>query len=306
MLEKLLAGASIVSILTIFGYFIHRTYIASPKRPIENPAERLIAYTFVPVLSEMIGKVMAELPWRNGLDQTSCKAQTSLIEFGNMASVILGLWFAWDLYTIIVVFRRPNDPGRPWNIRELKPKLIKREIFFIPTAYIAGFLFALATIPFAAPKDFWCWVNDTSGVFRNTLNLLVFFYAWMWIVFTLSFFVLAFALIDYIRHRSEHTTTRDIRSGCIASFSSFLIINVVVWALASAQRLYTSYIYFGCYNIPLTFTHPLLACSRGLLLATAYGLLVYNGQFTLEDETEKKGEAVVAHGQEYYVGPENL
>src|SRR4051794_35208709 len=32
--------------------------------------------------------------------------------------------------------------------------------------------------------------------------MLVFFYAWMWIVFTLSIFVLAFALFDYLRHRS--------------------------------------------------------------------------------------------------------
>ncbi|RUS21270.1 hypothetical protein BC938DRAFT_475446, partial [Jimgerdemannia flammicorona] len=202
-----------------------------------NPAERLILHTFVPVFVEMLGKYIANDPWANGTDSINkpyCSFQSVLNEFGIMSSILWGGIFAWDLLTIIRTFRRPL-PG--WTINNLCQNLQNREMFSVVSAHTVALVFALATIPFSGPRDFWCWVKDDDS--SNYLNTLAFFYGWLWICMTFAIMVLLYSVSDIVRHPRDFNGVTDMRLGSIAAFSWVLVINIVVWAFASANRFWT-------------------------------------------------------------------
>ncbi|RUP44115.1 hypothetical protein BC936DRAFT_149917 [Jimgerdemannia flammicorona] len=277
--QRIFSSISIVSITTVFGYVFRRRFIC--KRKFTNPAERLVLLNLVPVFIGTIGMLISNDPWGddpNNVNMPYCQFQTVLIEFRDMGCVLMAALFAWNLYTIIHTFRRPSATSH-FTVNDLLRHLERRERFYIVIAYFGGVVFAVVSIPLAAPRNQWCWVKNAEigGPLGNSLYALLFFFAWMWIVLVFSIAVLLYVWYDRLQHRRDYKTMKDIRSGSIAAFSWILIIDVMVWVCASTNRFWS----FAkeCDNLQLIILQAAFSCGRGMLLATAYFLLKVKGQF---------------------------
>jgi len=275
-----LAGFGVIAIVVIFVYIFYRIY---GTRDFNDPAERLLAYTFVPVLIEMIGKAMSNVSWQTGIvDTTLCQAQTALVEFGNIGSILLAFLFAWNMHTLTCSFRRTNLKVSPEELCEnLRNKLIGRELPFVLSSFFISLIFMGIAVPLACPRDFWCWVSS------SVLYDIIFFYGWMWLAFSLSFILILYFGLSRLTHKDKYDKAIGITKGNLTAFSAFLVIDVVVWVISSANRFIA---YSIGSNAGLSTAQALVSSGRGLWLAIVYGVLVYQKQFEKE---EAKGKGVI-------------
>ncbi|RUS34977.1 hypothetical protein BC938DRAFT_477209, partial [Jimgerdemannia flammicorona] len=291
-LQKILSSLSMASIAAVFGYVLYRHF--KLQRRFTNPAERLMFFNLFPVFVRMIGGFIANDPWGtdpNNVNMPYCQAQTAFVEFGDMGCVVMGGVFARDLYTIIHVFRGLGVTNS-FTVEDLSRLFEKREKTYIVIAYLGGFASAITSTLFAGPRDLWCWVRDIdhpNPLARSHLAL-IFFYAWMWIVMILSITVLLYAWCDVLLHKGDFRSMNDIRYGCIVAFSSVLLIDLVGWAFASANRFWT-YANPGCALLPLEALQAIITSSRGLFLVTAYYLLKVNEQFVELEQVPEMADA---------------
>jgi len=292
-MESILNGFFIaIAVVLGFPYISYRLYIIiarrlefaniNPKPPkrFQNPVERLIGFYFIPVITGAIAKAGANTAFPDGTNVTNlpyCKFQTVFIEFSDMACTILQLLLAWNLFTTIRVFRH----GRPWPMEYLTAKLIERERIWIPLAFSIGLLFALVSTIFAGPRNYWCWVMDTSPVLNYSLNTLLIYYLWLWIVWLAGIFALLVAAFDYFMNSSDYQGEGDFRIAYIVAFFWFILSDLIVWVLASADRFW-SFAYPGCFNVVLGMSHAILGSGHGIILTIVYAALLYGKKFPLE------------------------
>ncbi|RUS21326.1 hypothetical protein BC937DRAFT_93018 [Endogone sp. FLAS-F59071] len=289
--------------LYIYTYGQNRN--AQPIRRFKNPVERLIGYFFIPLLLGTFARSFANGPFPDDIvtNMTYCEVQTAFVEFQCMSEAVLQFMFSWHLINIIRVFRGLH----PWSIDKLTANLIKSERVWITAAFSIGLIFAFAsviyaglfvysnfikfesigqetfiyTIPMKGPRNYWCWVLDTSPAANGSLNTLMFFYLWEWIAILAGIVALSVGLYDYISHPGDYKGEKDFRISCIISFFWFLLVDMTTWVISSASRFW-SYSYPGCFNIALGMGQAILTNGRGVLFVFLYFVLLFNNQFPVE------------------------
>jgi len=109
----------------------------------------------------------------------------------------------------------------------------------------------------------------------------------MWLAFSLSFILILYFGLSRLTHKDKYDKAIGITKGNLTAFSAFLVIDVVVWVISSANRFIA---YSIGSNAGLSTAQALVSSGRGLWLAIVYGVLVYQKQFEKE---EAKGKGVI-------------
>ncbi|RUP36685.1 hypothetical protein BC936DRAFT_138463 [Jimgerdemannia flammicorona] len=156
-----------------------------------NTAQINVFCSLITELIETIGKAIGN----NGFNSSDlCRAQSALIIFGTISSVLLSMLCAMDLITVIAYHRSTEQELKPAEApvepeNSLHEGIQNEIMYYFSVLFGQGqeldlddlevsVIWTLAGQGYAGPADFYCWVTGPSAA-------LGFFYVPVWITFLL-------------------------------------------------------------------------------------------------------------------------
>jgi len=237
-----------VSFFSLFGsLFIIITYVSFKK--IRNYAYKLVTYLAFSDILLAIGNLMTLETRKNDEEDSTCKAQAFLINYGGLASILWTSVIAWSIYSATVLSAK--------NLRE------KNWRFFL---FGFGLSLILSIIPFISNQygraGLYCWIKN-DDLDKDTAMRFIQFYVPLWIAIGFN----VYAYVKVVRFIKKYiSTTLEIRF--IHRLKYYPLVLVICWTFATINRIYNI---FGKEVPSLTFLHVTFGGLQGLLNAFVYG-----------------------------------